>query len=80
MKVLLIWECIPDKTTLYSLEGKWADVAIAAAGYYVNSEENTDLLALSDYLVNLPQLGHSESHEAFDISGHDKVVICGFII
>lgn len=79
MKVLLIWEEVPEKTTLYSLEGEMAELAIAAAGYYINSEDNNAVHALSEKLSSLESLGHSYCHEAFDISGHDKAVIAGFV-
>ena len=80
MKVLLIWEMVPEKTVLYSLEGHMAELAIASAGLYVNAEQNASILELSDLLDNHEQLGHSEVKEAFDITNHDKVVIAGFIM
>jgi hypothetical protein len=80
MKVLLIWEEIPERTKLYSLEGELAELAIASAGYFVNAESNAAVEKLSDELATIEPLGHADCHEAFDISGHDKVVIAGFIM
>jgi len=80
MKVLLVWEEFPEATKLYSLEGRLAELAIQAAGYYINAEENDAVNELNIELQNLEVLGHSECHEAFDISGHDKGVIAGFVI
>lgn len=38
MKVLLVWEKIPEATDFYLLEGEKADIAIAAHGSFINVE------------------------------------------
>ena len=88
MRVLLIWEQVPETTTLYALEGELAELAIEAAGYYINGEDNDAVLKLSERISDLEcdpnytALGHNECHEAFDVTGvsFDKVVIAGFIM
>lgn len=81
MKVLLIWEEVPDSTKLYSLEGELAELAIKSAGCYINVTEDCPALdKLSEHLTALKPIGDGVIHLAFDISGHDKVVICGFVM
>ena len=81
MKVLLIWEEIPDSTKLYSLEGELAELAIKSAGHHIGVTKDCSALdKLNDQLETLEPIGDGGTHLAFNISGHDKVVICGFVM
>lgn len=82
MKVLLVWENVPETTKLYSLEGELAELAIQAAGHYGNANDNDAVNQLNEALSGLKAFGDSQILEAFDIANHnyDKVVICGFIM
>lgn len=80
MKVLLIWEEVPEKITLYSLEGELAELAIKAAGYYINVEENEAVNQLYEKLTSCAEIGSSNDKTPLNIAGHDKVVIAGVIL
>lgn len=81
MKVLLIWEIIPEETKLYLLEGHMADLAIASAGHFIGAEENESVCKLNDELTFYDTLGHDKVHEAFKVNENiDRVVIAGFIL
>lgn len=82
MKILLIWEQVPECTTPYILSGELAELALQSAGKYVNSANlpaNHPIYKLSDALEELGGAVLS-SEEPIDVSDIDKVVICGFIM
>jgi hypothetical protein len=80
MKVLLVWEEVPERTILYSLTGPVAELAIKAAGQYVEAGKGNDAETLAALLPNYAPIGNGESNEAFNITDHDKVVIAGLIM
>ena len=78
MKVLVVWEQVPENVSFYVVEGLHADIAIAAAGQYINGGCYTDdVEKLNEILVDYEPI---EADKAFDITGFDKVVCCGWIL
>jgi hypothetical protein len=77
MKVLLVWEEVPENTKFYVLEGEIADLALKCAGQYVNTVEETDEIEqLSEAIGGHPSFGIDEPIEG----PFDKVVVAGFIM
>ena len=77
MRVLLVWEAVPETTTFYVLEGDIADLALKCAGKFVNTIDETDevillgeqLALLTSFSINTPIDGP-----------FDKVVAAGFVL
>jgi hypothetical protein len=83
MKVLLIWEEIPERTKLYSLEGDLAELAIKCAGQYIGGSENNspEIIELNEKITDLPLFGSGEDTIAFKIiTTLTHVVIAGIIL
>lgn len=79
MKVLLVWEEVPENTKFYLLDGELAELAVRAHGCFVNTdldpEGNGE--ALSEALVNvaaLPQTSPMQMTEPV------TVVTAGFVM
>ena len=83
MRVLVVWESIPETIDLYILEGEAAATALSAHNCYVNAAgdkaDEAAAVALSNLLVNYPAL---IKVEPIDLTGAniDKVVLSGFIM
>lgn len=78
MKVLLIWEQIPEETSFYLLEGKAAEAATAAHGQLIGSTEDSAaaerLAALLKNEIPLPL------DKPFQTGGDVVVVFSGWIM
>lgn len=79
MKVLVIWENVPESVSLYAVDGELAETALLAANKYINSDENDAILALNLALETLEPLPDN-SDGSFDLSGFDRAVICGVLL
>lgn len=77
MKVLLIWEEIPETIKAYVLEGEEAIIALQCHNKYINSDDAPELDQLSEILENKKPV---DTKEAFGVEGADKVVFSGFIL
>jgi hypothetical protein len=77
MKVLLVWEEVPENTKFYVLEGETAELALQCAGQFVNSNnESDDVDRLSVIIDSLPSFSADSP-----IDGpFDKVVVAGFMM
>lgn len=81
MKVLLIWENVPESTDGYMLEGELAELAISCAGLYLidgefTKEELDRITRLYAALEGLPKLAIDKPIT----EPHDAVVVCGCIL
>ena len=77
MRVLLVWEAVPETTKFYVLEGATADLALKCAGKYINSVDETDeVISLNEQLEDIP----SFSTDAPIDGPFDKVVVAGFLM
>lgn len=78
MKMLLVWEEVPEKTSLYEIEmgTEQAEWAMASAGCYINGgDETEELNKLSMWLATQTPLPGSSSKEVYH-----GVNVCGFIM
>lgn len=76
MKVLLVWEEVPETTKLYVLEGELAELAIKSAGVFINIDD-TEGHPIEELAEVLPTLKHHEITEPLN-GPFDTVVVCGF--
>jgi len=88
MKVLLIWQQIPEETTGYILDGYLAELAIQSAGKYINLDdlaEDHPIMKLNNELV-ADYNGDRESLTKIDLDipisagMFEVIVVCGFIL
>lgn len=80
MKVLLIWEEIPESIKLFSLEGELAEMAFKAHGCYVNmvdGDPNDYADNLSQALIDVKDLDQSKP---IPFDSFDYVVLSGFLM
>jgi hypothetical protein len=75
-RVLLVWDDGGQSVQLYLLEGRCAELAIAAHGLYVNSDESEALDELNRELADIEPLAWNEPVET---GGNAKVALCGFL-
>ena len=84
MKVLLIWEDIPEVTKAYVIEAgtKVAELAKASHGYFINGEDNEAVIALSEALVGAEcdYSSHDAGKEHIPGGPFSAVYICGFVM
>lgn len=77
MKVLLVWEEVPENTKFYVLEGETAELALQCAGQFVNSNNESDEIdQLSTVIDGLPSFSIDTPIEG----PFDKVVVAGFLM
>lgn len=81
MKVLLVWQEIPENTRFFLLEGEQAELAIKAHNCFVNMvdgdpEEAADALNMA--LEGVTPLDHDAG--PIDVAGVSKVVTAGFMM
>jgi len=78
MKVLLVWEDIPETTKFYLLDGNLAAAAIAAHRQIINStDESEHASRLCDMLEGIEPI--SDDHP-FEIDEKVTVVYSGFYL
>jgi hypothetical protein len=78
MKVLLVWEEVPENTKFYVLEGETAELALQCAGIFINSNnpEGSPIEQLSELL---PTMKHHDIDSPID-GPFEKVVVAGFVM
>lgn len=79
--LLLVWEMVPEATTLYVIpEGSdMAEMAVASAGKYINGDDLPDdhaIFKLSERLEDYPHLPDGGMAEG----PFSKVIVCGFFM
>jgi hypothetical protein len=81
MKVLLIWELIPDETQLYLFDGEseLGKAAIAAHGEFVNSAEDCENASRLDDLLT-SDIEPISDEEPFMLDGPITIVRAGFLV
>lgn len=83
MKVLLVWEEVPEFTKFYLLEGDLADLAMRAHNHFVNTDTDPDDAAdrLSQAMGE-QKIKPLESENPIALAGlHvDHVVLAGFVL
>lgn len=78
MKVLLIWEEIPEQVRIYLLDGEIADQARKAHGQLINSTEDTaEAEILSEMLEGIEALNLASPVK---IEEPVEIVMSGFIL
>ncbi len=77
MKVLVIWELIPEETQFYAVTGGAAELALLCHNKYIGAEENNAIFVLNKLLPSYPQL---EDSAPLDITTFSHAVICGQIL
>lgn len=77
MKVLLIWEEVPEKISAYVLEGEDAEIALAAHGKYINSDDDETVEKLGEILAKYEPV---KSDEPFSVENVDKIVFSGMMM
>lgn len=80
MKMLLIWQMIPDETQAFELDedSEIAKLAVMSAGKYINGDEldeDDPIHNLSDLLDEMK----SEDVKKVLEGPYSKVVVCGFL-
>ena len=81
MKVLLVWQEIPENTRFFMLDGEHAELAIRAHNCFVNmvdGDPDDAADALSTALEGIAPLDHKAG--PIDIAGVAKVVTSGFMM
>lgn len=82
MKVMIIFEYIPEDTKIYllDLDGKDLEMAKKAHGVYVNVSKNDKVaVKLDDFLQNKEPL-KIKTGKPFNIEGVELVIHSGFMI
>ena len=84
-KILLVWEEIPEKTTLFVLDAssEIAEIALASCGKYINADDVAEGDPV-DQLNN--RLGNDSGIISKHVDGEvvegpfSKVTVCGFLV
>lgn len=84
MRVLIVWEEVPENTTFYVVENPSEDVLETikgAAGKFINTiDENEEVNTLNNWLGD-GTLNHTKHEVETPLEGpFDLVVLCGFIM
>lgn len=77
MKVLVIYELVPEEIKAYVVEGEDAELAINCHRKYLNSDDIPELEELSLVLEGKEEL---DSSSPLSAEGYDSVVFTGFIL
>lgn len=87
MKVLLIWEEIPEYTRYMELDPatqpELVECARKAAGYYINAEDNEAVNTLNEMIYGPDGIRHAELYEAGKepiVGPFSEVIVCGFVM
>lgn len=84
MRVLIVWEEVPENTTFYVVENPSEDVLETikgAAGKFINTtDENEEVNTLSDWLEDSVSMFTKHEVEAPLEGPFDLVVLCGFMM
>lgn len=77
MRVLVVYELVPEETYFFILENEEAEVAIKCHGKFINSDESDDLDELDKILTNHTKMDINEPIPADNI---DKIILTGLIL
>ena len=83
MKLLLVWECVPEDVNCYILDPSSEQAAWArkCAGKYVNAGGDTEELSkLNDWLATNEAKNMIVDNEKPIAGPFSEVVVCGFVM
>lgn len=80
MKVLLVWQEIPERTTFFILEGEVAELAIQAHGCFVNMVDGDPDGAADALNAALDGKENADDAKPIDLDGISQLVTSGFMM
>lgn len=80
MKVLLVWQEIPEHTRFFMLEGVAADIAVKAHGCYVNMVDGDPAGAAESLNAALEGIEPLDETNPIDLDGVSRMVTSDFMM